>query len=335
MPKPAGNHRPLWQRKLFWIPLGLLLVLSATFKPLLHLSGLNDKLGCYNLSSPAYSHPKFDKEQISFIALGDAGRGSETQKKVAQAIAQVCKAQPCDFVLYLGDNFYENGLSSAQDELAQTHFQEIYREIPLPFFAILGNHDVRGSALAQIQIGKRMGLEEGFEGAPQDESGPRWYMPNYHYQLEAGPAKIVMINSSCPIGAMGWAKEALETSRSPWKILGSHHTLYSTGKHGDAPSLARFYWQKVYAEEVDLYLGGHDHHLEALTVEGKKTHYLISGGGAESMTPKNGRTESAATSLFRSEAPGFMHLRLDQSHARIDFYDMEARLIHRRELTKE
>src|SRR5687767_5268778 len=53
---------------------------------------------------------------IRFVALGDAGEGNDAQYEVSTAIEQVCADHGgCDFAVYLGDNFYDSGVSGVDD----------------------------------------------------------------------------------------------------------------------------------------------------------------------------------------------------------------------------
>ena len=113
---------------------------------------LGDKVGCNLLPANVVSidlKPKHSKS-ISFVALGDTGTGDDEQQKVANALDKVCKKYGCDMVLMLGDNFYEEGLKSFVDSQFETKFEKVYSQIKKPFISVLGNHDVKKDALAQV-----------------------------------------------------------------------------------------------------------------------------------------------------------------------------------------
>src|SRR5262249_28605473 len=49
---------------------------------------------------------------LSFFALGDVGTGNDDQRAVAATLRRLCTERRCDFVLMLGDNFYNHGVGS-------------------------------------------------------------------------------------------------------------------------------------------------------------------------------------------------------------------------------
>src|SRR5690606_28763752 len=72
---------------------------------------------------------------VRFVALGDAGEGNPTQYKVAGAMETACAAHGgCEFALYLGDNFYDVGVSGPGDSQFQTKFEDPYQSIVFPFY---------------------------------------------------------------------------------------------------------------------------------------------------------------------------------------------------------
>ena len=89
-------------------------------------------------------------DHLQLVAVGDTGTGNEEQFEVAHGMARICKESGCDMVLLLGDNFYPNGVKSTEDPQFQSKFEEVYKEIKKPFFAVLGNHDVKQDVLSQV-----------------------------------------------------------------------------------------------------------------------------------------------------------------------------------------
>ena len=54
------------------------------------------------------------------------------------------------------------------------------------------------------------------------------------------------------------------TPGEPWNVVFGHHPVYSQGSHGDTDLVQQFIWKVLFEQEVDFYLSGHDHHLNAL-----------------------------------------------------------------------
>ena len=49
----------------------------------------------------------------TLLVFGDSGTGRPAQKRVAEAMAQVCRERSCDAALVLGDLIYPRGVKSA------------------------------------------------------------------------------------------------------------------------------------------------------------------------------------------------------------------------------
>ena len=78
---------------------------------------------------------------VRFAALGDAGTGSSAQYAVGKALGDKCKQSGCDFVLYLGYNFYDTGVKDENDKQFAEKFELPYATVDAPFYVVLGNHD--------------------------------------------------------------------------------------------------------------------------------------------------------------------------------------------------
>eukprot|EP00270_Netrium_digitus_P008869 TRINITY_DN267_c0_g1_i3.p1 TRINITY_DN267_c0_g1~~TRINITY_DN267_c0_g1_i3.p1 ORF type:complete len:360 (-),score=56.60 TRINITY_DN267_c0_g1_i3:182-1261(-) len=90
---------------------------------------------------------------VRFLVMGDWGRnGTYNQSLVAEQMGKAAQAVGAQFVISTGDNFYEEGLSSVEAEMFEQSFSRIYSHeaLQLPFYAVLGNHDYYGNALAQL-----------------------------------------------------------------------------------------------------------------------------------------------------------------------------------------
>ncbi|EWM20450.1 purple acid phosphatase [Nannochloropsis gaditana] len=91
----------------------------------------------------------------SFFTIGDWGSGTSNQSAVAATMGAWGKRYNPQFIVALGDNFYENGVDSVDDPLWNTRYCSVYTDpalLDVPWYAILGNHDYYGGyADAQIE----------------------------------------------------------------------------------------------------------------------------------------------------------------------------------------
>ena len=201
------------------------------------------------------------------IAVGDTGTGNKDQFKVANGMAKVCQESGCDLVLFLGDNFYPNGVNSTDDPHFKEKFERVYREINKPFFAVLGNRDVKQDVLSQIIYSLKSAT---------------WRMPNYEYSFGKEKARFYVINTNGPFYSERLRKKLnqsdaeLETNK---ENNHGQHSIYSNGSHGDVNLLTRGYWNWFLEGKVDLYLAGLNHNLAQLQSETSVTDYTISGTG--------------------------------------------------------
>ncbi|MGK5093794.1 metallophosphoesterase [Deltaproteobacteria bacterium TL4] len=257
-----------------------------------------------------------DPETLRFLAVGDTGVGDENQKKVAKGMDKVCTAQGCDFVLLLGDNFYEKGVKSIQDPQFQTAFEQIYEPIKKPFFAVLGNHDVNGNALSQVIYSMK---------------SPMWRMPNYEYQFEMGSARFFALNTNCHVSTLERLRQRLIPGEKPWTFVFGHHTVFSSGKHGDSDIGYRLFWKHFLQKNVDFYISGHDHYLGHLARAGEGTQYIVSGAGAKqygSAEEKKEKTASGVESKFVYNANGFVGFQVTSQKVTVQYYDVDGNQLY-------
>lgn len=218
-------------------------------------------------------------DAASFITIGDWGYGTSDQKAVAKAATQYCKHESCELLVALGDNFYELGVSSTSDPKWKDYYRDIYTDLHLPFYAMIGNHDELGNVQAQIDYSK---------------IDPSWHMPALDYSF------TLPLNAKIPIVEIfvinngdkkfqpeekAWLMKALAKSRAPWKILAMHEPIISNGIHGDNPAKINDALMPVICNKVDLVLSGHDHSFSHLkgSWSGCIVDQMIVGNGGKSI----------------------------------------------------
>lgn len=188
--------------------------------------------------------------EVRFVVLGDTGEGNDRQRKVAAQIKAKCDRDGCDFALLLGDNIYNAGVESTFDSQWETKFEEPFRAVDMPFYAVLGNHD-NGGFLTQWLGGLFGGAGAEFERGDfqvaYTQYSTKWRMPGRTWDFAQGPAHFFGLDTN----DMVWSKlnedaesrtqiqvdsipDMIDASTSTWKIAMGHHPYISNGSHGDA-----------------------------------------------------------------------------------------------------
>ena len=256
---------------------------------------------------------------VRFIAMGDTGEGNTAQYEVAAVIGTVCANQGCDFVILLGDNFYDIGVESVTDGQWDSKFEQPYADINLPFYPALGNHDGGDDFLGGTGINVEQGdnqVDYTYAGSSPPPWGPgttKWTLPSRWYHHNHANVDFYGLDTSqiffdglyIPFltpdfgdlvdGQRAWLNAQLAASPATnWRIAYGHHPYLSNGPHGNAgmyeglpfvpyangEEIKDFFDANV-CGNVDLYLCGHDHSRQWLTDTCDGTAFMVSGAGAK------------------------------------------------------
>jgi hypothetical protein len=169
---------------------------------------------------------------VRFIAMGDGGEGNPDQYQNASAIETICAQRGCDFALYMGDNFYDGGVTSVTDSQFDTKFEQPYANLTFPFYVVTGNHDFGEVPLqfwrTQYQI-------------DYTAYSTKWRMYDNFYTFSerhvdffALDTNIVMLNLPWDEDPDDWMTDALAASTGTWRVAFGHHPYVSNGRHGNA-----------------------------------------------------------------------------------------------------
>lgn len=194
---------------------------------------------------------------VSFLAIGDMGKGSEQQYRVAKAMKNYCASQNCDFVMGLGDNIYAAGVSSVSDKQFVKKFENPYKDISIPFYMVLGNHDNSVLFDGDGSFNFRGNLQVLYF-RQKNRLSEKWQMPARYYQVqfpEVNQVENKLLDiyglDSTPLTSLHdpssefnlqkvskkqgeWFKSKVDPSLSHWKIAFSHHPYLSNGEYGNA-----------------------------------------------------------------------------------------------------
>ena len=268
---------------------------------------------------------------LTFLVVGDWGRdGRHNQRAVAAQMARAAETASARFVITTGDNFYDDGVSSANSSQWRSSYEDIYTQpsLQVPWYPVLGNHDHRGNVQAQVEYSKK---------------SKRWRMTARYYAIEeslpgGGRAEFYFLDTSPfvtrywddgrhssadPADAkaqLRWLEERLARSKAEWRVVVGHHPVYSFGsQHGDTPELIRQLKPLLDRYKVQAYLNGHDHDLQHIVVNG--VNYITSGAGSKTRTV--GRGPNTRFSLGMTS--GFVAMSLSRDSLAARFIDATGR----------
>ncbi|GLJ12412.1 hypothetical protein SUGI_0190460 [Cryptomeria japonica] len=297
------------------------------------------------------------KGPLNFIVVGDWGRkGLFNQSQVAAQMAMMANRLQIDFVISTGDNFYEDGLTGTQDSSFEESFSSIYTASSLqkPWHLVLGNHDYRGDTLAQLDpdLKRRDSRWNCYrtsilkQNLPPSCKGTKcsfvhfffidttpfvdhyWNSTKHQYDWrQVSPQKRYVKKQ------LKGLNNALKVSQATWKIVVGHHPIRSIGEHGDTIELKEQLLPILEANQVDLYVNGHDHCLQDFTSDKSSLHFVTSGGGSKAWGGVDLNSNSEGLQFFYP-GQGFMSMQITPVFLKAVFYDIKGNSLHDFSLTK-
>jgi len=275
-----------------------------------------------------------DGGSLKLLVVGDWGRkGTHNQSRVAEQMGRVGENLGIDFVISTGDNFYKNGLKGVHDHAFEESFTDIYtaKSLQKPWYLVLGNHDYRGNALAQLspvlrKIDDRFICMRSF--IVNTELADFFFVDTTPFQLEYWTHRGkhhydwrgVAPRGKYIANLLKDLDEAMKKSTARWKIVVGHHTMRSVSEHGDTEELLKLLLPVLKDNGADFYINGHDHCLEHISSRDSPLQYFTSGGGSKAwrgiLRPNKDKLR------FFYDGQGFMSLQLNQDQAQFIFYDV-------------
>lgn len=229
------------------------------------------------------------KSFTRFAVLGDFGAGTSQQAAIAYRIAE----KKPQFVLTTGDNAYENGLEEDyRSNLFPWYLPQANgpaKGAPLmntiPFYMVLGNHDVRIDSLD-----KEPGSFAYFYyndlplNAPQPTHTPTIYgsaarlkafrkntKPRFpgmaNFSFDYGNVHITCLDANGYVNPLDpalvdWIKRDIGKSKADWKIVAFHHPGFNSSNAHYEYQLMRLLSPLFEKLNVNLVLTGHVHNYQ-------------------------------------------------------------------------
>ncbi|KAJ0235395.1 Purple acid phosphatase 4 [Hirschfeldia incana] len=284
---------------------------------------------------------------ISFLVIGDWGRrGLFNQTEVALQMGRIGEKMDIDFVVSTGDNIYDNGMKSIDDPAFQISFTNIYKSSSLqkPWYLVLGNHDYRGDVEAQLSpalksIDNRWICMRSFivdaEIAELFFVDTNPFVDDYFINSEGHNYdwRGVLPRESYLQTLLMDLETSLRESTAKWKIVVGHHAIKSASIHGNTKELESLLLPILEANNVDLYVNGHDHCLQHITTSQSPIQFLTSGGGSKAWRGYYKWTTPEDMKFFY-DGQGFMSINITRTEMNIVFYDVFGNILHKWDTSK-
>lgn len=283
---------------------------------------------------------------LSFLVVGDWGRrGAFNQSHVATQMGIVGEKLDVDFIISTGDNFYDNGLTGIDDPAFEESFTNIYTAPSLQkqWYSVLGNHDYRGDVLAQLspvlrKLDSRWLCLRSFilnaeivdfffvDTTPFQE---KYFVEKDHTYDWRG----ILPRDEYLSNLLKEIDQALKESTAKWKFVIGHHTMMSAGTHGNTEELVAQLLPILKANNVDLYINGHDHCLEHISSSDSPLQFLTSGAGSKAWRGDVKWWNPDEMKLYY-DGQGFMSVQMTQTQVNVMFYDIFGNVLHKWSRTK-
>ncbi|KAL3512486.1 hypothetical protein ACH5RR_025203 [Cinchona calisaya] len=295
-----------------------------------------------------FEHPTKGGGILSFLVLGDWGRqGDFNQSEVAYQMGIVGGKLDVDFVVSTGDNFYDDGLKGEHDPAFVDSYVNIYtaKSLQKQWYSVLGNHDYRGDAEAQLSpflrtIDGRWLCQRSF--IVNAEIADLFFVdttpfvrdyfdePENHVYDWRGVTPVETYTTNI----LNDLESALRESAAKWKIVVGHHAIRSVGHHGDTKELVDRLLPILQANNADLYMNGHDHCLEHISDDSSPIQFLTSGAGSKAWRGDLKEMNKQGLKFFY-DGQGFMSVKLSQTDMESVFYDVFGSVLHRWTTSKQ
>lgn len=215
------------------------------------------------------THPEAGTDApIRIWAVGDSGKGNDTQKGVYQGAMKVMAedGKPLNMYLHVGDMAYTHG----REEEFQRGFFDIYQETlrQAVCWPSMGNHEGKMSD----GLNETGPYYDAYVSPAQGEAGGVVSGTEAYYSYDFGRAHFICLNSydvdrSAEAEMAQWLETDLHATDADWLIVFFHHPPYTKGSHDSDKEIELIEMREqimpiLEEHGVDMVLTGHSHIYE-------------------------------------------------------------------------
>ncbi len=256
---------------------------------------------------------------LNFLAIGDGGHGSDSQRETAAALTKMAGERGVNFGVYTGDIIYPHGVSGPDDPQLKAKFVDMYRGLP-EMHAVPGNHDYGNVSGA--------GIPEALVEAANRNTDGMFRMPTRYYsrlvKVDGLTIRTLFLDTATlPVDPvqLTWLHEQLAKDADYTLVFG-HHPIANVGWHGASKCMKTLLLPMLEAR-ADLYVCGHEHNQQQLRTKGGLP-TVVSGAASESRpTLRIGRSEFASVrrggAFFTVGREGIQYEALSSSKEKVLF----------------
>lgn len=261
-----------------------------------------------------FDKPAVSEDAFNFYVANDLGRnGYYLQKPIAELMGEMAAEVDVEFVAAVGDTHHFLGVSSVDDPLWMTNYEQIYAhpELMIDWFAVCGNHEYRGNTQAVIDytnVSRRWNMEDRYYSKVVDagknekallvfiDTAP--LIDKYRKSSEEYPDAVKQDMNK----QLTWIDSTLKNSDTKWKIVLGHHPVYAETKKSksERTDLQERLQPILDKNGVDMYLCGHIHNFQHIRMPDSNVDYVVNSSG--SLARKVKETEGT---LFCSSDAGY------------------------------
>ena len=194
-------------------------------------------------------------------AVGDAADGTGASRRLARMLT----SRRVDRLLYLGDVYGSSDVEEGTLEAFEEHYDPLYGKLARRTAPTPGNHEWPGRDGAYDAYWREAA------GRPAEHS----------YAFDLAGWEILSVNSEEDLARGSrqerWLRSEL-TESGTCRVVFSHRSRYSAGRHGDDPELQAV-WDALRGRAV-IAIAAHDHNLQRMRPIDGITQFISGAGGA-------------------------------------------------------